>query len=192
MIDARLAPFVSRKNRHLPLRQQSAALCYRIEQGRAEVLLITTRKSRRWIIPKGWLINGLTPSETACREAWEEAGIRGLCEKQALGRFHYQKRRRKRGPCCAPWMYFHFWCNRSRRAFPNAGNGKESGIRLKKRHRRLIHPSWHYCYEGWSLLGTDLPLEGLDLAMSLGIYSATDIWTDHDSIRIEMQQRPYI
>ena len=98
MIDARLAPCVSRKTRHLPVRQQSAALCYRIEKGRPEVLLITTRKSRRWIIPKGWLIDGLTPSETACQEAWEEAGIRGLCDTQAMGRFHYQKFRPKKGP----------------------------------------------------------------------------------------------
>ena len=98
MIDAKFAPYVSRKTRHLPVLQQSAALCYRIELGRPEVLLITTRKSRRWIIPKGWLINGLSPSETACQEAWEEAGIRGLCEAQAVGRFYYQKNRNKKGP----------------------------------------------------------------------------------------------
>ncbi|MFY2823995.1 NUDIX hydrolase [Ruegeria sp. MALMAid1280] len=98
MVDARLAPYVSRKTRHLPVRQQSAALCYRIAQGRPEVLLITTRKSRRWIIPKGWLIDGLSPSETACQEAWEEGGIRGRCQARALGRFHYQKQRSKKGP----------------------------------------------------------------------------------------------
>jgi 8-oxo-dGTP pyrophosphatase MutT (NUDIX family) len=88
------------------VRQQSAALCYRVAQGRPEVLLITTRKSRRWIIPKGWLIDGLSPSETACQEAWEEAGIRGLCDSHAIGRFHYQKNRSKKGPVlCAVDVY---------------------------------------------------------------------------------------
>ncbi|MCA0927712.1 NUDIX hydrolase [Ruegeria profundi] len=97
MIDAKLAPHVSRKARQLPVIQQSAALCYRIIHERPEVLLITTRKSRRWIIPKGWLINGLTPSETAQQEAWEEAGIRGKCDVQAVGQFLYQKRHPKKG-----------------------------------------------------------------------------------------------
>ncbi len=97
MIDARLSPYISEKTRHLPVLQQSAALCYRVEQGQPEVLLITTRKSRRWIIPKGWLIDGLTASQTAGQEAWEEAGIRGECDTQAMGQFCYQKRHQRKG-----------------------------------------------------------------------------------------------
>lgn len=140
MIDARLAPFVSRKNRHLPLRQQSAALCYRIEQGRTEVLLITTRKSRRWIIPKGWLINGLTPSETACREAWEEAGIRGLCEKQALGRFHYQKRRRKKGPVLCAVDVFPLLVQSVSSRFPECRQRERKWYSPKKAAQKVNSP----------------------------------------------------
>ncbi|CUK05062.1 NUDIX domain protein [Ruegeria denitrificans] len=98
MIDARLSPHVSDNTRHLPVLQQCAALCYRVVQGQPEVLLITTRKSRRWIIPKGWLIDGLTASQAARQEAWEEAGIRGDCEPQAMGQFRYRKRHQKKGP----------------------------------------------------------------------------------------------
>lgn len=84
--------------RQLPVVQQSAAMCYRFTDGQPEVLLITTRKSGRWIIPKGWPIDGLTPSQTAEQEAWEEAGVRGQCQAQAMGRFLYEKHRRKKGP----------------------------------------------------------------------------------------------
>jgi ADP-ribose pyrophosphatase YjhB (NUDIX family) len=42
-----------------------------------EILIVTTRQSRRWIVPKGWPIKRLTPSKSAAREAFEEAGVRG-------------------------------------------------------------------------------------------------------------------
>ncbi|HEY3622474.1 MAG TPA: NUDIX domain-containing protein [Roseiarcus sp.] len=42
-----------------------------------EILLVTTRQSKRWIIPKGWPIKGLRPAKSAAREAFEEAGVRG-------------------------------------------------------------------------------------------------------------------
>jgi 8-oxo-dGTP pyrophosphatase MutT (NUDIX family) len=55
------------------------------------VLLVTTRRSRRWIIPKGWPIKGLKPPKSAAREAFEEAGVRGRVSAKAVGRFTYQK-----------------------------------------------------------------------------------------------------
>lgn len=57
-----------------------------------QVLLITSRETRRWIIPKGWPIKGLTPSKTAAREAYEEAGVRGSVEDRAFGYYVYEKR----------------------------------------------------------------------------------------------------
>jgi ADP-ribose pyrophosphatase YjhB (NUDIX family) len=59
-------------------RIQYAALPYRFTQTAAlEILLVTTRQSRRWVIPKGWPIKGLRPAKSAAREAFEEAGVRG-------------------------------------------------------------------------------------------------------------------
>ena len=71
--------------------QQAAALCYRTERGKTEVLLITTRGSGRWIIPKGWPIAGLTSAQSAAQEAWEEAGVKGACAPDCLGQFTYFK-----------------------------------------------------------------------------------------------------
>jgi len=56
-----------------------------------EMLLVTTRQTRRWIIPKGWPIKGLKPPKSAAREAYEEAGIRGTVGAKAIGVFSYEK-----------------------------------------------------------------------------------------------------
>ena len=74
---------------------QIAALPYRIdEQGRAEVMLITSRERRRWIIPKGNPIAGLARHEAAAQEAWEEAGVYGVTCPAPIGDYNYLKRRR--------------------------------------------------------------------------------------------------
>ncbi|GAA3705333.1 hypothetical protein GCM10022268_13690 [Sphingomonas cynarae] len=77
---------------------QVGALPYRIRtDGAAEVMLITSRDTRRWVVPKGHPIRGLAPHMAAAQEAWEEAGIRGYPCATPLGAFDYVKRRR-RGP----------------------------------------------------------------------------------------------
>ncbi|WP_395671409.1 NUDIX hydrolase [Phenylobacterium sp.] len=74
-------------------RDQFAALPWRRNaDGAVEVLLITSRETRRWVIPKGWPIKGLTAAKTAAREAYEEAGVSGDVAKKKLGAFHYDKR----------------------------------------------------------------------------------------------------
>jgi 8-oxo-dGTP pyrophosphatase MutT (NUDIX family) len=56
-----------------------------------EILLLTTRRSKRWIIPKGWPIRGMRPPKSAAREAFEEAGVRGPVGAKSIGRFAYDK-----------------------------------------------------------------------------------------------------
>ena len=72
--------------------EQFGALCLRQGPGGgSEVLLITTRETGRWTIPKGWPIKGLAPHEVVEREAWEEAGVKGRAKKRAFGCFSYLK-----------------------------------------------------------------------------------------------------
>ena len=73
-------------------RVQYAALPFRRRGRIVEVLLITSRDTGRWIIPKGWPVAGLSPQEAAAREAYEEAGLVGRITDQPIGRFHYDKR----------------------------------------------------------------------------------------------------
>lgn len=71
---------------------QFAALPYRRgSAGAVEVMLITSRESRRWVIPKGWPAAGEAAWDSAGREAREEAGVVGRVGRRALGRYHYEK-----------------------------------------------------------------------------------------------------
>ena len=73
-------------------RPQYAALPFRRRGPVIEVLLITSRETGRWIIPKGWPVEGLPPHVAAAREAQEEAGLGGRISEHTIGRFHYDKR----------------------------------------------------------------------------------------------------
>ena len=74
-------------------RTQFVALPFRIgTSGRPEIMLLTSRETGRWVIPKGWPIRGLKPREVAAREAYEEAGLVGsITSKHPIGIYHYEK-----------------------------------------------------------------------------------------------------
>ncbi|MCC0020734.1 MAG: NUDIX hydrolase [Nitratireductor sp.] len=74
-----------------PRRLQVAALCYRKGSSGPEVLLVTTRDTRRWIIPKGWPMTRRSARKTAEIEAYEEAGIVGKAAREPIGKFHSHK-----------------------------------------------------------------------------------------------------
>jgi 8-oxo-dGTP pyrophosphatase MutT (NUDIX family) len=72
---------------------QYGALPYRQPSDAAfEVMLITSRDTARWIIPKGWPAAGEAAWDSAAREAREEAGIVGHISKRPIGSYHYMKR----------------------------------------------------------------------------------------------------
>ena len=67
--------------------RQSAVIPYRIVEGRIEILLITSINRGRWIIPKGIVEPGLSAAESAGKEAFEEAGVRGKVSSKAIGEY---------------------------------------------------------------------------------------------------------
>lgn len=69
-------------------RLQVGAVCR--DPATGEVLLITSRDTGRWIIPKGWPMAGRTLAQAALQEAWEEAGVRAALAEE-LGGYHYEK-----------------------------------------------------------------------------------------------------
>ena len=71
-------------------RPQFGALPYRVSDD-VEVLLVTTRETGRWVIPKGWPMLGKTPRAAAAREALEEAGVVGKAGRRRLGAYDYPK-----------------------------------------------------------------------------------------------------
>jgi len=78
----------------LPRHRQYGAIALRVgARDQLQVLLLTSRGTGRWVIPKGWPMRNRTPAGTARREAFEEAGVKGeLWSKKPIGSFRYMKR----------------------------------------------------------------------------------------------------
>jgi 8-oxo-dGTP pyrophosphatase MutT (NUDIX family) len=72
---------------------QYGALAWRRTGDALEVMLITSRETQRWTVPKGWPVKKLGPAETAALEAFEEAGVKGPLAP-SIGRYRYSKRLR--------------------------------------------------------------------------------------------------
>ncbi len=80
----------TRKSEPTP-RPQVAALPVRVGPDGCEVMLVTSRETRRWIVPKGWPMKGRKDHAAAAQEAFEEAGIRGRVRKHPIGAYTYRK-----------------------------------------------------------------------------------------------------
>ena len=75
--------------------EQFAALPWRrYPDGSVKILLITSRETRRWVIPKGWPMRDRTPGQAAAQEAYEEAGVVGETAAEPIGAYSYGKRLR--------------------------------------------------------------------------------------------------
>ncbi|VXA90836.1 NUDIX hydrolase [Brevundimonas sp. G8] len=71
--------------------RQVAALPWRQTEDGRQILMITSRETRRWVIPKGGRMVGKTDPEAAAQEAMEEAGVRGEMDQTSIGVFRYAK-----------------------------------------------------------------------------------------------------
>lgn len=71
--------------------QQSSVIPYRIEQGKVEILLVSSSKKKHWVVPKGIHEPGLTATASAEKEAYEEAGVEGLVDNEPIGHYEYEK-----------------------------------------------------------------------------------------------------
>lgn len=75
-----------------PLAQVGALPVRQHDDGQYRILLVTTRTTGRWTIPKGWPIKGRKAHEAAAQEAMEEAGVSGTARKRAVAQYLYWKR----------------------------------------------------------------------------------------------------
>lgn len=72
--------------------RQVAALPWRVGEEGRQILMITSRETRRWVIPKGGRMAGKTDPQAAAIEAMEEAGVQGRIADSPVGVFRYAKR----------------------------------------------------------------------------------------------------
>jgi len=100
-------------------RVQYGALPYRLSAGsRPQFMLVTSRETRRWIIPKGWPIKGKSPHHSAAREAFEEAGVVGAVATRSVGSFTYEKRLKNGGAVVCEVRVFPLQVRRQNKQWP--------------------------------------------------------------------------
>lgn len=85
--------------------RQAGAIPYAVVEGRAVFLLVTSRRTGRWILPKGSLEKDLAPHELAAKEAWEEAGVVGTVDREPIGVYRTWKTRGMRRRAIEVDMY---------------------------------------------------------------------------------------
>jgi 8-oxo-dGTP pyrophosphatase MutT (NUDIX family) len=97
-----------------------------------EVLLVTNRKQKRWVIPKGIVDLGLSPLDSAVKEAWEEAGVRGNPLTQPLGEYQY----RKWGGTCRV-VVFLLWVEDIQERWPESGERLRAWLTIDEAAARV-------------------------------------------------------
>ncbi len=131
------------------VRTQFAALCFRISKGKPEILLITARRSGRWIIPRGWPMDSKTPSEAALIEAWEEAGVTGKAYEQSLGLYSYTRDigEDQEVPCVA--MVYPVKVKSLGDDYPEKGQRERKWLSPKKAAARVSEPELAHIIKGF-------------------------------------------
>ena len=122
-------------------RVQYAALPQRLNgHAQPEVMLVTSRGTRRWIIPKGWPHKGKTPSRSAAREAFEEAGVLGAISRRSIGSFSYDKRLKKGAIVRCEVRVFALEVNRQRKEWPEQRQRKVRWLPARAAARTVQEP----------------------------------------------------
>jgi len=122
------------------MRTQLGALCYRVIRDKPQILMITSRGTGRWIIPKGWPIDGLSAPKGALQEAYEEAGVKGRAFDAPIGFFTYRKDPEARGgtPCAV--LVYPVKVKTLLDSYPEAGQRKRKWLSRKKAAARASDP----------------------------------------------------
>jgi 8-oxo-dGTP pyrophosphatase MutT (NUDIX family) len=120
---------------------QYAALPYRTEGKQVQILLITSRRTRRWIIPKGWPMNGFRPQDAAAAEAAEEAGLIGEIADRPIGSYDYVKQRKDDQTMAVQVLVFPFRVDGFSDEFKERGQRKTQWFRYQDAAARVAEPA---------------------------------------------------
>ena len=116
----------------LPVRQTG--------DGRLEVLLVTSRRSGRWLIPKGWPMPGRSLAEAAAQEAFEEAGVEGRIEPDPLGWVKHYKQHVLFGAITVQIAVHRLTVDRELASWPEIGQRKRCWFGVKQGAEQVQSP----------------------------------------------------
>jgi 8-oxo-dGTP pyrophosphatase MutT (NUDIX family) len=119
-----------------PPHLQVGALCWRRSAKGLRILLITSRDTGRWVIPKGWPMRRRSESEAAAREAYEEAGLQGTVSERSIGIYTYLKRIGSRHQTCVVRV-FPLEAQQMLREYPETGQRHSKWFAPDKAARRV-------------------------------------------------------
>jgi len=121
-------------------REQVGALCVRQgDDGSAQVLLITSRGSGRWVIPKGWPMKRLKDHQAAAVEAEEEAGVSGKVKSKPIGKYTYPKAAGAREQSLRVSVYL-LSVRRERRRWPERDERRRAWFPVHKAAKEVREP----------------------------------------------------
>jgi 8-oxo-dGTP pyrophosphatase MutT (NUDIX family) len=120
--------------------QQTAALCLRQGPEGPEVLLVSSLQTRRWILPKGWPMEGHSIASSALHEAWEEAGVTGTVSVGAIGSYGYQKIRKGGEPIPCRVAVFRVDVTELADSYPEQSKRMRHWVSLKKAAELVQEP----------------------------------------------------
>lgn len=120
---------------------QSGAICWTLKQERLMILLITSRDTGRWIIPKGWSMPGKSLYRSAEIEAWEEAGVKGQVDKEALGSYIYPKQIEKNKAIAASVKVYALYVRHLASRYPEVGQRRRKWMSPKKAAAAVREPA---------------------------------------------------
>jgi 8-oxo-dGTP pyrophosphatase MutT (NUDIX family) len=132
----------------MPVRQV-AALCWR-RHPKLEVLLVTSLRTHRWILPKGWPELGLTLAESAAHEALEEAGVIGEAAAAPIGRYQYVKEKSDGVSLPCEVLIFSVEVKMRRRSWPEKGLRETAWLTPEQAAARVSEPGLRHILAGFA------------------------------------------
>lgn len=109
----------------MTLRQIGALPLRKLRGGGFEVLLVSSRETRRWVIPKGWPVKRLSDPKAAAREARQEAGVTGKMNNLPIGSYRYRKKMRDGIVRVVDVYVYVLWVKKQRK------NWREKDVRIR-------------------------------------------------------------
>jgi 8-oxo-dGTP pyrophosphatase MutT (NUDIX family) len=103
-------------------------------------MLVTSRETRRWIIPKGWPQKGKAPHHSAAREAYEEAGVVGAVGRRSVGSFAYEKRFKNGRVMACEVHVFPLKVKRQRKQWPERRQREVKWVSAKEAAKKVQEP----------------------------------------------------